>query len=188
MTEIDRILPLSEDACASEMRGEWQPINSLPHDGTIIRAKTADGREMDWPAALLTMAMGKHTPTHLRFPATHWKLALEARMTDQIQSTVEALAQAIFMEGAVAQHNALLAHLDAVENEPKTSPRPWRLNPEWLAHRGCGAYPSPILDANNEEVFDISEWLYIKDGDLDLILTAVNGIPPGPAMLQKVTP
>jgi len=100
-------------------------------------------------------------------------------MTDQ-QSAVEALAQAIFMEDAVAQHNALLAHLDAVENEPKTSPRPWRLNPEWLAHRGCGEDPSPILDANNEEVFDISEWLSIKAGDLDLILTAVNGIPPAP--------
>lgn len=53
------------------------------------------------------------------------------------------------------------------------SPRPWRLNPAWPT-AGHGADPSPILDANGNDVLPTSEWLNATDADIALIVEAVN--------------
>lgn len=59
------------------------------------------------------------------------------------------------------------------------SPRPWRRNPAWPAP-GSRPDPSPILDANGNDVLPTSEWLNATDADIALIVEAVNAYEVSP--------
>lgn len=54
-----------------------------------------------------------------------------------------------------------------------TSPRPWRVNPDYPSE-GHSEDPSPILDADGNWVIEPSEWLRVDRDDLNLIVAAVN--------------
>lgn len=62
------------DAVAAEFG--WRPIETLPEDDRLVLAKTADGRRMLWPTALLRgnlkRAAAGREPEHLKFPAVAW--------------------------------------------------------------------------------------------------------------------
>lgn len=59
----------------------------------------------------------------------------------------------------------------------KASPRPWRVNQEYLDWDDNGASPTPILDAQGEAVIHASEWVHISEDVLRLIVEAVNAHP-----------
>jgi hypothetical protein len=59
----------------------------------------------------------------------------------------------------------------------ESSPRPWSINPDYLAYERAdtmGKAPPLILDANGDPVLETSEWITIKQADLNLIVKAVN--------------
>jgi hypothetical protein len=58
----------------------------------------------------------------------------------------------------------------------KSSPRPWSINPvfDFSGKSWFGIDPSPILDANGNDVIYPSEWLTITKNDAELIVKAVN--------------
>lgn len=59
------------------------------------------------------------------------------------------------------------------------SPRPWRINPEWKSWEGGAPLKPPVLDANGEPVMACSEWMEIREPDLELIVRAVNAMGDG---------
>lgn len=63
---------------------------------------------------------------------------------------------------------------DDMDDDKPASPRPWSVNEAYFAAGGCGKMPSPILDANGREVFDVSEWVSVRRADIALIVAAVN--------------
>ena len=72
LVELDAARAALESA--GQVRGDgWLPIESAPKDKTLFLAATADGRIMIFSRMILDIAMGKRTPNHLQFPATHWQ-------------------------------------------------------------------------------------------------------------------
>jgi hypothetical protein len=62
-------------AALSAPGAAWKPISELPDSASdLVLAVTADGRMMIWSASILLRAtLRPDTPSHLRFPATHWR-------------------------------------------------------------------------------------------------------------------
>jgi hypothetical protein len=56
------------------------------------------------------------------------------------------------------------------------SPRPWRVDPDWKNDGGMDG--CPVFDANGKEVIGPSEWLDMKQEDVELIVEAVNAYKP----------
>lgn len=67
----------------------------------------------------------------------------------------------------------IVTHQTAIPAQAR--PRPWTKNPAYPS-KSWDDDPSPILDANGEEIFIPSQWLEVSDADIDLILTAVNAL------------
>jgi len=51
---------------------QWQPIATLPEEDKLVMAWVPDGRMMIWRTTILRSAL-EGEPSHLQFPATHWR-------------------------------------------------------------------------------------------------------------------
>lgn len=51
---------------------QWQPIATLPEEDKLVMAWVPDGRMMIWRTTILRSAL-EGAPSHLQFPATHWR-------------------------------------------------------------------------------------------------------------------
>lgn len=69
ITDIESIL------LAHWPKEEWVSVEKrLPEEQQLVIACTKDGRMMQLTGFLLDTATGTHTPKHMQFPATHWRV------------------------------------------------------------------------------------------------------------------